>query len=151
LLVWVIAIVATIYFGAVRVTARIVSGRPSEVANAFLPSLVPIVLAYTVAHYFSLLAFEGQRLLALVSDPFGRGWDLFGTIDQTVNYRLVSTNTIAYIQVAAIVIGHVAGVIVAHDRAVGRFGARTAVRSQYPLLAAMVVYTVGGLGLLLSA
>lgn len=149
-MVWVIGIVAIVYLVATRVTARITDEDPADVALAFVASLVPIAFAYAVAHYFSLLMFDGQNLIALASDPFGRGWDLFGTIDQTVNYRLVSVRTIALVQAGAIVVGHVSGVLVAHDRAVERYKPRLAVRSQYPLLAVMIVYTVGGLAILLG-
>ena len=149
-LVGAIGLVAVAYLAATHVTARITDERDETVAAAFLPSLVPIALAYAVAHYFSLLVLDGQNLLALVSDPFGRGWDLFGTIDRTVDYRLVSVTTIAVVQAAAIVIGHVCGVIFAHDRAVERYKPRLAVRSQYPLLVVMIAYTVGGLAILLG-
>lgn len=47
-------------------------------------------------------------------------------------------------------VGHVAGVVMARDRALVLFDRRTATRSQYPLLAAMVLFTVGGLFLLLG-
>lgn len=97
-----------------------------------------ITLAYAVAHYFSLLVFEGQRLLALASDPVNSGWNLFGTADWTVDYAAVSPTTIAWVQVGAIVVGHLAGVVLAHDRAVALFHGKTATRSQLPLLAAMV-------------
>jgi hypothetical protein len=149
-LVWIIAIVAVLYLGAIRVVARITDRNASELAAQFVPSLIPIALAYAVAHYFSLLVLDGQNFIALLSDPFGKGWDLFGTIDYTVNYRLVSVRTIALVQAGAIVVGHVCGVIAAHDRAVELFPPRLAVRSQYPMLAVMVVYTVGGLLLLLG-
>ncbi len=94
--------------------------------------------------------FEGQGFYALASDPFGWGWDLFGTASRPINYRAMSMATISYVQAGAIVVGHVAGVVLAHDRAVATFRPRLATRSQYPLLAAMVVYTVGGLVLLLG-
>lgn len=149
-LVWVIALVAAAWLGATWVTARITGGEPVETATIFLASLVPIALGYAVAHYFSLLAFDGQTFLILVSDPFARGWDLFGTISHSIDYTLVSTRTIAYVQVTAIVVGHVCGVVVAHDRAVERFETEVSVRSQHPLLAVMIVYTAGGLFLLLS-
>ena len=51
---------------------------------------------------------------------------------------------------AAIVAGHVAGVVLAHDRALARFPKAVATKSQYPLLVTMVLFTVGGLGLLLG-
>lgn len=151
-LLWAIVAVAIIYRAATRVMARLVLEEwdPSELALVFAPSPVPIALAYSVAHYFSLFVLEGQGLLALLSDPFGFGWDLFGTAHRLVNFTLLSTNTVAYIQAGAIVIGHMAGVMVAHDRALALFGPEDATRSQYPLLAAMVCYTVGGLFLLLG-
>lgn len=149
-LVWVVAIVAALYLGAIRVMARLTDRDAGDLAREFAPSLIPITLAYAIAHYFSLFVLDGQNTIALISDPFGKGWDLFGTADQTVNYRLVSVRTIAYVQAGAIVAGHVCGVITAHDRAVELFEPRTAVRSQYPLLAVMIVYTVGALLLLLG-
>ena len=115
------------------------------------PSLIPIVLGYSIAHYFSLLVFEGQSFVALLSDPLGSGRDLLGTAGNTIDFTVVTADQIAYVQVASIVIAHVVGVIVAHDRAVERYPHRTAVASQYPLLAVMIGYTVAGLLLLLNA
>ena len=36
-------------------------------------------VAYHLAHYLSMLLVSGQFIIPLVSDPFGLGWDLFGT------------------------------------------------------------------------
>jgi len=151
-LLFVILLVAVVWFGATRLSAAITGNDPVEIAAAYLPSLVPIVLAYAIAHYFSLFVYESYNVVALSSDPFGRGWDLFGTLDVFPNYRLLSTTLIAWVQAAAIVVGHVSGVVTAHDKAVERHrSARVATRSQWPLVGAMVAYTVGGLGLLLGA
>ena len=150
-LVWTTGIVALIYTGAMRLAARLTDREPGSLVAPFLHSLIPIALAYTVAHYFSLFVFEGQQAIALVSDPFSLGWDLFGTIDRGIDFRAVSTTTIAFVQAGAIVVGHVVGVAVAHDRAVGMFDRVEANRSQEPLLAVMVTYTVGGLALLLGS
>lgn len=145
-----VAVVAGIYLWAMRQAAR-VSQRPTgELAAAFAHSLVPIAVAYAVAHYFSLLVFQGQQLLALASDPIDRGWNLLGTADWTINYTAVSPTTIAWVQIAAIVVGHLAGVVLAHDRAVALFPPKTATRSHTPLLLAMVAYTIAGLMLLLA-
>jgi hypothetical protein len=151
-LLWAIGIVAIAYVGAMQVAARLVHDRlsPEEMRAAFVHSLVPIVLAYAVAHYFSLLLLEGQASIALASDPLGRGWDVFGTASRAVDFTLVSPRTVAYVQCGAIVVGHVAGVVMAHDRALALFDKKVATRSQYPLLAAMVLFTVGGLFLLLG-
>ncbi|HEX2029731.1 MAG TPA: hypothetical protein VHF25_17260 [Nitriliruptorales bacterium] len=146
-----IAVVAGLYVWAMREAARTSRRTTGELVDRFAHSLVPIALGYAIAHYFSLLVFEGQRVVALASDPLGRGWDLFGTAGWSVDYTAVSTTTIAAVQVAAIVGGHVAGVVLAHDRAVALFPPEQAARSQHALLAAMVAYTVGGLLLLLGA
>jgi hypothetical protein len=149
-LIWIIGMAAVIYLAATRGTAAIAGITNEESARAFLPSLVPIAFGYVIAHYFSALVFEGQLAIALVSDPMGRGWDLFGTADYTIDFNIVSAGLVSWVQVAAIVAGHVIGVVVAHDRAVELFPRDIAVKSQVPLVAAMVVYTVGGLALLLG-
>jgi hypothetical protein len=150
-LIWAMSVVTLAFVGAMRITGRLHRRRFQELSASFVHSLVPIAFAYALAHYFSLLVFEGQSAIALASDPLGRGWDLFGTAGNAVNFTLVSTTVIAYVQASGIVAGHVAGVVVAHDRALAVFPHKEATRSQYPLLAAMVVFTVGGLALLLGA
>jgi hypothetical protein len=142
-----ILVVALAYLGAVRVAERTVRSDRS-LAPEFVQSLVPIALVYAVAHYFTLLVIQGQYALPLASDPFGYGWDLFGTIDYAPNIAPFSPNTVWYVQVGALVGGHVAGLAVAHDRAVTILPERDALRSQYAMLGLMVVYTVGGLWLL---
>jgi hypothetical protein len=123
-------------------------GAEQPLAADFLQSLVPIALVYAVAHYFTLLVVQGQYAWPLASDPFGFGWDLFGTFDYAPNIAPFSPNTVWYVQVGALVAGHVAGLAVAHDRAVSILPERDALRSQYAMLALMVLYTVGGLWLL---
>jgi hypothetical protein len=112
-------------------------------------SLVPIAFAYLVAHYFSLFLIQGQFLIPLATDPLGQGWNLFGTADFNPNLAIVSPETVWYVQWTGLVIGHVAGLAVAHDRAVALFPRRSdALRSQIPMLLLMVLFTVGGLWLL---
>jgi hypothetical protein len=116
----------------------------------FAHSLIPIAIGYAVAHYFSFLLFEGQVPLALISDPFDLGWDLFGTARREVDYLLVAPTTIAWVQIGAIVVGHILGVVAAHHRALALLEPRRAVRSQYPLAAAMIAVTASGVLLLVS-
>lgn len=153
-LVATIGIVATLYSAAVRITGMVGEVEPSgpaELPRAFAHSLIPIAAGYLVAHYFSLLLFEGQRTLILASDPFDSGANLFGTADLAVDFTLVSATVIATVQVVAVVIGHVLGVVAAHDRAVRLFPPRAATVGQLPLLVLMIIYTVGGLSLLFAA
>lgn len=115
-----------------------------RVAQRFAHTLVPIALAYAFAHYFTLVIFEGQQLVAAISDPFALGWDLFGTGDRRINFFLASTAPIWYLQVASIVGGHILGVVLAHDRALADFG-KGAIRSQYAMLVLMIALTSLGL------
>ncbi|HXG75654.1 MAG TPA: hypothetical protein VNJ53_03700 [Gaiellaceae bacterium] len=143
-----VALVVLTYAAAVWAAGALVDA-PRSLRPDFVRSLVPIAFAYLVAHYFSLFVIQGQFLAPLASDPLGKGWDLFGTADVAPNLAVVSPETVWYVQVVSLVVGHVAGLAVAHDRAVEVFRERgDALRSQYPLLALMVLYTVGGLWLL---
>ena len=49
-------------------------------------ALVPLAAGWFLAHDLPLLLQESQNLYALISDPLGRGWDLFGTINHTVDF-----------------------------------------------------------------
>ena len=105
-----------------------------------------------LAHYFSLLVFQGQAMAYLISDPLGEGTDYFGTAAVGIDYGVVSATAIWYVQVCALVTGHVAALVLAHDRALADFRAtQRAVRSQYWMLAVMVGFTTLGLWLLSEA
>jgi hypothetical protein len=153
-LIIVVVLVAGLYQLGVRGmrNASHVELSSDELAARFAHTLVPIALAYVAAHYFSLLAYQGQAMLYLVSDPLGSGADILGTSQSTIDYTWVSATSIWYVQVAALVIGHVAGLILAHDRALVTFeDGRVATRSQYWMLAVMIAFTSLGLWLLSAA
>lgn len=115
------------------------------------PSVVPIVVGYTVGHYLSLLVLEGQRVLVNLSDPLGRGWDVFGTGRMAINTTIFDhPESTAIIQFVAIVGGHLLGVIAAHDLSLRVLRRSHAVAGQIPMLAVMVFYTCAGLLLLFS-
>ena len=123
-----------------------------ELRRRFAHTLIPIAAAYLVAHYFSLLAYNGQDLWRLLSDPLGDGSDLFGGAGSSVDYSVVSATGIWYVQVAALVTGHVAALVLAHDRALVVYGSpRAATRSQIVMLVVMVLFTLLGLWLLSAA
>jgi hypothetical protein len=120
-----------------------------ELVRRFAHSLIPIALAYVVAHYFSLLAYQGQAMASLASDPLGNGSDVFGTATATIDYNVITATGVWYVQVAALVLGHAAGLTLAHDRALSVYRrVRDATRSQYWMLAVMVGFTSLGLWLL---
>jgi len=149
-----IALVAAVWWLGVSGVRTVARRRPrDELSRRFAHSLVPIALAYVVAHYFSLLVFQGQATWRLLSDPLGTGADWFGTAAAGIDYGVVSMTAVWYVQVAALVLGHVAALVLAHDRALTVFNgqARLAVRSQYWMLVVMVGFTSLGLWLLAQA
>jgi hypothetical protein len=120
----------------------------TQVACAFVLTLVPIAVAYHLSHYFSLLLTAGQFVIPLASDPFGYGWDLLGTAGYKVDFGVVSPYVFWYGAVTIIVAGHVIAVCLAHAVAQRVFGARGAVASQVPMIALMVAYTTLSLWIL---
>jgi hypothetical protein len=121
-------------------------------ARAFVHSLVPIALVYVAAHYLTFLLFEGQAIRYTVADPFGQGWNLFGWADAGIDYGLMSQETAWYVQVGLVVVGHVAALVLAHDRALALYReTRTAVLSQIWMLAIMIGFTTMALWLLKQA
>jgi hypothetical protein len=148
-----VALVAGFYALGSRYAHRLSPDLSTErLRRGFVHALVPIALVYVAAHYLTFLIFEGQGIAYLVSDPLGRGWDLFGTASSAVNYGLISQNQAWYAQVACVVAGHVAALMLAHDRALAMYGqARAAARSQYAMLAIMVGFTTLALWLLAQA
>ena len=145
-----IALILGIYEVGIR-GVRSVSRRYSraELSRSFAHTLVPIGFAYVLAHYFSLLIWQGQAIGYLASDPLGNGANLFGTSSYQIDYSIISYAAIWYVQVTALVAGHVGGLTLAHDRALSMYrNAQEAVRSQYWMLTVMVAFTSFGLWLL---
>jgi hypothetical protein len=104
-----------------------------------------------VAHYWSFLVIVGQQTVIELSDPLGTGADWLGTGNRAVAVGLVGATAVATVQVCAIVLGHVLGVVLAHDRAVRLLPRSRAVVGQIPMMVLMVGYTVGGLLILFAA
>ena len=143
-----IALVAALYLVGARLSGRLARQPRVVQPRRYAGTVVPIALGYTVAHYFSLLMLDGQTTWILASNPFGLpGVDLFGTYDNRVDLTAVSSDVIALVQVGAVVLGHVLGVTLAHERAL-LSARRPRASDQLPLVVVMVLFTVGGLGLL---
>jgi hypothetical protein len=148
-----IGIVTTLYLlgcrGMRSAVPRDTGESTMDLARRFAPTLVPIALAYVVAHYFGLLSYQGQAMTYLLSDPLGRGHDYLGLAHTSIDYTWISATGIWYVQVAALVLGHAVGLALAHDRALLLFPQpRVAARSQYWMLAVMVTFTSLALWLL---
>jgi hypothetical protein len=123
-----------------------------ELPDQFAHSIVPIVIGYVIAHYLTYLIEVGQQTVIYMSDPFSNGSNWFGTANWTVSYFFsLHPTALATIKVLAVVVGHVVGVIAAHDRAIQLLPKRHQLTGQLPLLVAMICFTAGGLYLLFAA
>ena len=115
-----------VYLALARLTAWAARDQlgTARVARLWVLSLLPIAIAYHLADYFTYLLIQGQLLIRLVSDPFGFVW---------------------YLAVAAIVLGHIIAVYVAHCRRAPRVPRQAGgppEPASHPLLVLMVGYTV---------
>jgi hypothetical protein len=140
-----------VYLGFVKLSQ--VAGGGSvplrRLAPAYVYTLVPIAIAYQVSHYYTYLLIQGQAIIYHLSDPFGWGWDLFGTAGYEIRVGVVSAAFVWYSQVVLIVTGHVLAVYLAHVVSLRFFGSpQLALRSQLPLLALMILYTIFSLWIL---
>ena len=114
-----LAFCALMYFATpatVRVDLSI-----GELARLLVLSIIPIALAYHLAHYLSFLLIVGQYMIPLPSDPFGFGWNLFGTTLYMVDIGIVNARFVWITSVIAIVTGHIIAVWLAHVVALRRF------------------------------
>ncbi len=122
------------------------------VAQRFAHTLVPIAFAYVGAHYLTFGLFTGQQIWPLISDPLGTGANYLGTVGYQIDFTWLDARSVWYLQVVIVVIGHVAALALAHDRALVLYrNAQSAVRSQFAMLAVMVAFTSLALWLLSEA
>ncbi|MBI1776454.1 MAG: hypothetical protein HYR63_14000 [Proteobacteria bacterium] len=138
------------YLGVSWAMSKLATSRsPGEMARGFVFTLVPIAIAYHLAHYLAYLMTQGQYIVPLASDPLGFGWNLLGTAGYRVDITIVGARFQWYAAVIAIVIGHMAAVYLADVRAHQLFPTRRdALSAQVPLTALMVAYTFVSLSIL---
>jgi hypothetical protein len=119
-----------------------------EMGRRFGWSLIPIGVAYVLAHNAPLVLSGFPLIVRGLSDPFAQGWNLLGTADALQGF-FPSPALVWFLEIVIIVGGHILGVLAAHRSAV-RLGHshREAVRSQYALTALMSIFTITTLWLL---
>lgn len=143
-----------IFLGAYALTCAATSlllrGRsPGGIARLFALTLAPIAVGYNVAHNCANFVVQAQQMIALVSDPLGLKWDLFGTANYRVNIGLIDARLTWYIAVIAIVGGHVISIWLAHRLALREFGTRRAAAlATVPLTVLMIAYTTVSLSII---
>jgi hypothetical protein len=144
-----------LFLGAYTLIAAMMSAAATgirsrrEIAQHFASTLIPIAIGYHLAHYFVFLLVQGQYIIPLMSDPFGWGWNLFGTAGYRVDIAVIGARFAWYTAVAAVVAGHMISVYLAHRVAMREFEPhRASLRAQVPLTALMVVFTFISLSIL---
>ncbi len=140
-----------LYFYAIGLIKTLVKTNLSfwNLAYKFAFSLIPIALAYNIAHYYTLLLVQGQSIIPVLSDPLGKGWNLLGTASYIPKVGIVGASFVWHSQVAAIIIGHIAAVYISHVIALKIFPShKNAIVSQIPMLVLMIAYTMTGLWIL---
>jgi hypothetical protein len=121
----------------------------TELSLRFAYTLLPIAVVYNITHYYTLLFTQGVKIVSMLSDPFGWGWNLFGTAGLWRAPILPDMGVVWHTQVGLIVFGHVLSVYLAHVEALRSFETRTqATLSQIPMLVLMMVFTASGLWIL---
>jgi hypothetical protein len=139
-----------IYWIFIALTKRVAGTALSqrELALRFAFMLVPIAFVYNITHYYTLLVTQGPSLAKVVFDPFGFGWNVFGSRSWAVAGYIPSAGAVWHTQVWLILLGHIVSVYLSHLEALRLFPAKAAARSQIPLLFLMVLFTTVGLWIL---
>jgi hypothetical protein len=149
-LAWSIAIIAVAYLAATRIVAAIANRGPADTARLFAPVLLPVGLGWSVAHYITAFLIDVQNFYALLSDPLGKGWDVFGTIDYAINQQVLSPTQTGVLQSLVVGSGCIWGAVIAHDIAFANYRGRTAVRATYPFAVLLIASAAGAIWLLLG-
>lgn len=148
----VVFLIAIAFYGLLTLSIWLAVNRQISlglIARRFVFSLLPIVIAYHLAHYISYFLLAGQLIFPIISDPFGLGWNLFGTRVLRIDLSVINAEDVWWIALIAIVMGHVISVFVAHGEAIRLFPERAlAIRSQIPMMIFMVLLTLCSLWIL---
>jgi hypothetical protein len=140
-----------VFVGCMRLVIHLGGGAGNRLAviSSFALTLVPIALAYDLAHNYTYLTVQGQALIPTLADPLAKGWSLLPLQNYQPSLVLATPEAVWLVQVLLIVVGHVIAVYLAHLRANQWFRpAYRALVSQYPMLVLMVMYTMTSLWIL---
>jgi hypothetical protein len=144
--VWATAIVAAVAL----LVLRLAEDRSPDLALALGVALVPVALTWFLAHDLTYFVLEAQNFYALASDPLGKGWDLFGTIHHTIDYKISQGRWVRWVQLGLLLAGHVGAVVLTHDAALRLLGRRRGMRATWAMAAAMAASIVAAALLVLK-
>jgi hypothetical protein len=139
--VWMLAVVAVVVQAVLRYAGDRVED--ADVVRRVLGlALVPVALTWFLAHDLTYFLFESQNFRALASDPLGRGWDLFGTYNDTIDYSIVTGRWVRWAQIVALLVAHLGAVVLAHDAALAGLGRRRGMRVTWAVSAGLALSAV---------
>jgi len=143
-----------LYAGLVAISKWMATGhalKPLTYRDYFIRyayAMLPIALFYHIAHNMEHLLMEGPKVVAMISDPFGWGWNVLGTAGCRIP-PLISLDKLWLVQVFLVLVGHVYSLWVAQRTSLRLFGSgKAAFRSQLPMLGGMIAFSVFSLWLL---
>ncbi|MCH9730430.1 MAG: hypothetical protein K0U84_12285 [Actinomycetia bacterium] len=144
-----VTVVGATFSMAARATGGVSREQRRELPGRLAHCLIPIVVGYIFAHYLSYLVERGQETIVRLADPLGRGWQLLALDPGDVQYFLSQNPTLLWtIKVACVVVGHLVGVVAAHDQALRLLAVGHQLVGQLAMMVTMVAYTLTGLYLL---
>jgi hypothetical protein len=150
-LILLLALYVGVYLSVIAVAKWIakIDASVASLAQRFAFSLIPIAFVYNITHYFTFLVTQIRVLPWLISDPFGKGWNLLNLSRLPDQFGLLDMAFIWHMQVGLILIGHLVSVCVAHMISLRVCHTRRqALLTQVPMLVLMMVYTSVGLWIL---
>ncbi|MEY2465422.1 MAG: hypothetical protein QOH64_3560 [Acidimicrobiaceae bacterium] len=148
--VWVTVVIAAAIIGAARLAAKLADRDGPDLSERFAVAVVPLAVGCWLAHELTTFLIDGQNFIALTSDPTGRGWDLFGTIDNPTNYSVLTPVQTTTVGAIAILLGGAGAAVLAHEAAFGSLPARAALRAEWPLVVTLMIGVIAATALLLG-
>ena len=148
---------AGLFFAAIWLGCRLEGGGRNyrDLAGRLALSILPISIGFQFAHYLTIFLVNGQYAAIALTDPFAQGWadahERMHGVTTSFLANAADVSVIWNLQAAAIVLGHILAVVVAHAAVLRLTQERRQVLMlQIPLAALMVAYTLFGLWLLAS-
>lgn len=126
------------------------NGNKDSLKNVFLHyayAFVPIGLAMHLAHNIFHVFAEGMNIIPILSDPFGYGWNLFGTANLNLK-PFLSIEDMKIMQMILVALGYFTAVYVGYKISLSIYERKVAFRSFLPILLLMMTLTIANLWIL---
>ena len=119
-----------------------------QLLKHFVMTLLPIAIAYHLAHYLSYLLIAGQLIIPLISDPFGLGWNIFNTNNYRIDIGIINSKSMWNITLASVIGGHTLSMFLCHARTNQMHISANKTFIQLPMVILMILYTGASLWIL---